>query len=263
MTSIHEAGLGAQIVANAYLALLLVALTLMAGAPILRRVATGAGKVPNPIEAVVGVGIIIGLPAAFAAAPAMLVTPLLLAMPLPLAGWGLIAMLALFGLATVDRNASGDTAGCRAIMLMGLSGFGLAWAVTAIVMADPPAGDAASFARPLLVAMPVALLFGTASRGRKWRQSVATLLFVAVFAAIAFLPVERGFGSGWLPASDWLRFPVMGGIVFGVWPILAIPLALVFGHRAIRFGRHAKATLVMAAVGGLFGLAWAATRLLF
>ncbi len=263
MTIFDDAGLGAQIVANAYLALLLIGLTLMAGAPIIRRLATGQGKVPNPIEAVVGVGIIIGLPAAFAATPAMLVTPLLLAMPLPLAGWGLIAAFALFGLATVDRSASGDTAGCRAIMLMGTSGFGLAWSITAIVMADPPASDAASLARPLLVASPVAILFGTASRTKKWRQGVAVLLFVAVFAAIAFLPVERGLGANWLPQSDWLRFPIMGGIVFGIWPILAIPLALVFGHRAIQFGRHAKATLVMAGVGGLFGLLWAATRLLF
>ena len=261
--SLREAGLAAQVVAYAYLALLAVALVVMGGAPLLARLRGRPAKVPNPLELLAGVGIIIGLPGAIAAAMALLVTPILIAMPLPLPGWLLIGGLSLFGCAEAERHPSGDMEGCTKILIAAFSGFGICWSAAAVLIADPPVGDSASFVRPLLVAAPLAWFIGKHGRKPRWRNALGLWLVVATFLAVAFLPAEQGFAAGILPASEWLRFPIMGALVFGIWPLFAIPLSLIFGSRALDLGKAFRAMAALGLVGGLFGLVWAFTRLLF
>ena len=233
---LRDATLGTQIVAYAWAALFVGGLLLMVGGAIVGRLVAKKGRVPNPFEAVFGVGVIVGIPGAFAAAMALLVTPLLVGMPLPLAGWLLIAALSLFGIVIAKGSFSGEMSGCSQMIASSVCAYGLCWAGTAIVMAEPPTGNAGSFLRPLLVAAPVALFVARHSRDRV-KQGIAFELFIAVVLAIAFLPVEQGFSAHLLPASDWLRFPIAGAIVFATWPLLAIPLNLIFSSRAIRFDK--------------------------
>ena len=261
--SLREAGLAAQVVAYAYIALLGLSLVVMGSAPLFARLLGRPAKIPNPLELLAGVGLVIGLPAAIAAAMALLVTPILIAMPLPLAGWLLIAGLSLYGFSEAQRHPGSGMEGCTKLLIAAFSGFGLCWSAAAVLLADPPAGDIASFVRPVIVAAPLALFIGKHSRKPRWRNALGFWLVIAIFLAVAFLPVEQGFAAGILPESDWLRFPIMGVLVFGVWPLLAIPLSLIFGSRALDLRRTFRAMAAMGLVGGLFGLVWAITRLLF
>ena len=261
--ALRDAGLGVQIVAYAYLALLIGALVLMAGAPIAARLTGSGGRIPNPVEALMGVGVVIGFPGAMAAGMAMIVSPLLVAMPLPLAGWVLIGGLSLYGAYDAKVHPGSGMDGCAKLFIAAFSGFGLCWAGAAILLAAPPAGNAASFVRPILVAAPLAIFLGKHSRRNEVKKAIGFGLFLAVFVAVAFLPVEQGFASSRLPASDWLRFPMMGALVFGAWPLLAIPLGLLFGKRAVNLGKTGRMVGALGLVGGLFGLVWAITRLLF
>jgi hypothetical protein len=261
--SLREAGIATQVVVAAYLALLAIALVILSAAPMVARLLGRKAKIPNPLEAVFGVGLLFGLPAGLAAGMALLVTPLLVAMPLPLAGWLLIACLALHGFYSAGRQSSNDVQGCKKLFTLGFSGFGLCWAISAIVLAEPPVGNMASFLRPLLMALPLALFIGRFSRRNPVKQAIGAGLVIAIFSAVAFLPVESGFAAAYLPSSDWLRFPVAGAVILSVCPILALPLQLLFGSRAIKPARNIRMMAALAGVGGLFGLYWAITRLLF
>lgn len=263
MEILNDAGVAAQVVAYAYLVLLAFALVVMTSAPIIGRLFGHEARIPNPVEALVGVGFIIGLPAAIAAALALIVTPFLLAMPLPLVGWLLVACMSLYGFYEARQRPNGGMEGCTTMFVVAFSGFGLCWSGAAILLADPPIGNTASFVRPLLVAAPFALFAGKHSRGNRVKQAIGFELFIAIFVAIAFLPVEQGFAADYLPASDWLRYPIMGAFVFATYPLLAIPLGLIFGSRAIDMQKILRIMATLGLVGLSLGLIWALTQLLF
>ena len=102
--ALRDAGVSGQIVVTAYLALIAAGLVLAVGSSLIGRIFGKKTRIPGPFEALIGIGVVIGIPGAFAAAAALFVTPLLLAMPLPLAGWLLIAAFSLFG--SGDRKAA-------------------------------------------------------------------------------------------------------------------------------------------------------------
>lgn len=262
MEMLDDAGLATKVVAYAYLTLLSFALVFMTTAPVIGRLLGRDAKIPNPVEALVGVGFVIGLPAAIAAALALVVTPFLLALPLPLAGWLLIASLSLYGLYDATQRPSGGMAGCTSLFAVTFSGFGFCWPLAAILLADPPIGDAASFARPLLVAAPFALFAWRHNSGRRVKQAIGLELFIAILAAIAFLPVEQGFADNYLPTSDWLRYPIMGALVFATYALLAIPLGLIFSSRAMTLRKILRSIAALGFFGLSLGLIWALTRLL-
>lgn len=260
---INDAGLATQVVAYAYLTLLSFALVVATIAPVIGRLLGRRGKIPNPVEALVGVGFILGVPAAIAAAFALAVTPFFLALPLPLTGWLLIASLSLYGFYDATQRPSEGMAGCTSVFAFALSGFGLCWSTAAILLADPPTGDAASFARPLLVAAPFALFAAMHSSGKRVKQAIGLELLIAMLAAIAFLPVERGFAEKYLPTSDWLRYPIMGAAVFATFVLLTIPLGLIFSMRAMTLRNILRSIAKLGFFGLLLGLIWAFTRLWF
>ncbi len=260
---LNDAGMATRVVAYAYVALLAFALVVFTIGSLIGRLLGRATRIPNPFEMVVGIGVMVGLPAAVAATLALVVTPLLVGMPLPLAGWALIACMSLYGLYEAKQRPSGGMEGCTTWFVVGFSGFGLFWSGAAVFLADPPIGNAPSFARPLLVAAPLALFFAKHSSRNRVRQAIGAGLLVAIFAAIAFLPVERGFADDYLPASDWLRFPIAGAVIFALYPLVSIPLTLLFGSRAIHTRKIFQAMALLGLIGLSLGLAWALTRLLF
>ena len=260
---LNDASVAVRVVAHAYVALLAFALVVLAITPMIGRLLGRAARIPNPVELVAGTGIMIGFPAAIAATLALFVTPLLVGMPLPLAGWLLIACMSLYGLYEARQRPSGGMEGCTTWFVVGFSGFGLFWSGAAVLLADPPIGNAASFVRPLLVAAPIALFVAKHSGKNRVRQGIGFGLLIAIFAAVAFLPVEQGFADDYLPASDWLRFPIAGAVVFACYPLLAIPLTLLFGSRTIDTRKFSRTMAMLGLFGLSLGLAWAFTRLLF
>ena len=263
MESLNDASLAVQVVGYAYVALLAVALVVLILWSVIAWLLGRTDKIRNPVGAVPGIAVMLGFPAAIAATPALFVTPFLLGMPLPLAGWSLIACMSLYGLYEASQRPSGGMEGCTTWFLVGFSGFGLFWSGAAILLADPPIGNAASFVRPLLVAAPIALFVARHSSKNRVRQAIGFELIIALFAAIAFLPVEQGFADLYLPASDWLRFPIAGAIVFACYPVIAIPLTLLFGSRAIEARKFSRTMAMLGLFGLSLGLAWTFPRLLF
>jgi hypothetical protein len=171
--------------------------------------------------------------------------------------------MSLYGFYEAKQHPSGGMEGCTTWFIAAFSGFVLCWSGAAMLLADPPVGNAASFVRPLLVAAPPALFVAKHSSRNRVRQAIGFGLLIAIFVAIAFLPVEQGFAGDYLPASDWLRFPLAGTFVFAAYPLLAIPLGLIFGSRAIDLRKTFRAMAMLGLIGALLGLAWALTRLLF
>lgn len=260
--ALRSAELGTQIVATAYFILVVGGVVLAMLSSMVGRLTGKKKQMDNPIAVLVGMGVIVGIPAAFGAAGAFFLTPLLVGMPLPLAGWLMIAAFAVWGFWGAEAS-SGEMGGCSRMIGISLSAYGLTWALTAIVLADPPAGNAASFLRPLLVAAPLAIVLGKDSRGNKVQQTIGFGLMMAMLCAVAFLPVERGFAAWLLPATDWLRFPIAGAIAFGIWPLLVVPISLLVGDRRIKWKEKAQVASALGLVGTAFGLVWALTRLVF
>ncbi|WP_324806927.1 hypothetical protein SH584_10470 [Sphingomonas sp. LY29] len=260
--ALRDAGVSGQIVVTAYLALIAAGLVLAVGSTLIGRIVGKKTRIPDPFEALIGIGVVIGIPGAFAAAAALFVTPLLLAMPLPLAGWLLIAAFSLFGF-WGSESSGGEMGGCTKMIGISLSAYGLLWAGTAILLAHPQAGDFGTFLRPILIAAPLGIFLGKQSRGKKAKQTIGFTLLFALLIAVAFLPVEDGFAANLLPTSDWLRFPIAGAVAFGIWPIVTIPLARLLGKRLVKWKERWRTSLALGLVGAAFGLAWAGLRALF
>jgi hypothetical protein len=260
--TLRNATLATQIVATAYFILVVGGAMLAMLSSVVGRLTGKKTKLDNPIAVLVGIGVLVGIPAAFGAAAALFITPLLVGMPLPLAGWLMIAAFALWGFWGAEASG-GEMGGCSRMIGISLSAYGLTWALTAVVLADPPAGNAASFLRPLLVATPLAVFLGKGARGDKVKQTIGFGLMMAMLCAVAFLPVERGFAAILLPVTDWLRFPIAGAIAFGIWPLLTVPISLLVGDRRIMWREKAQGASALGLVGAAFGLVWALTRLVF
>jgi hypothetical protein len=261
--SLGDQSVAVQVVAYAYIALFAFALVVAIGASIVGRFFSRPAKHATPIAAVFGAVLLVGVPGGIAAALALLVTPLLVAMPLPLAGWLLIACMCLYGFYEVKQRPGEGMEGCTTWLIATFAGFGLCWCGAAILLADPPVGNAASFVRPLLIAAPPALFVAKHTSRNRVRQAIGFGLVIAILVAIAFLPVEQGFAGEYLPASDWLRFPIAGAVVFAAFPLLAIPLGLIFGTRAINLRSTFRSMAMLGLIGASLGLGWAFTRLLF
>jgi hypothetical protein len=259
---LRDAALSTQIVAYAYFGLMVVAFALAILAPVAGRLIGRKTRLVDPFEAIFGVGIIVGIPVAFAALAALFVTPILIAIPLPLGGWLLIGAFAIYGFWGSEASG-GEMGGCSKMIGIGWAAFGLSWAITAIILADPPTTNIGSALRPLLVAAPLGITLGLTNSRRRAKLAVGLTLLFALLLAVAFLPIERGFASEILPTSDWLRFPLAGAIVFGIWPLIAIPFQIFLSKRAVKWRGIFGAATGLALIGGLFGLVWAFTRLLF
>lgn len=259
---LRDAALSTQIVAYAYFGLMVAAVGLALVAPLVGRLVGRKQRLMNPLEAMFGVGLIVGIPAAFSALAAMFLTPLLVAMPLPMPGWLLIGAFAMFGFWGAEASG-GEMGGCTKMIGISWSAFGLSWVVAAIFLANPPASDIGGVLRPLLIAAPAGIMLGMTNRQRRAKLAVGLTLLFALLLAITFLPVERGFAAKVLPASDWLRFPLAGAMAFGIWPLITIPFQIFLSSRAVRWRSILGAATGFALIGGLFGLVWAFTRLFF
>ena len=135
--------------------------------------------------------------------------------------------------------------------------------------------------RAFLLALPMTLrLRGGGKRGRLkgllLLQGVLTLLIAAVF-----LPLDEARSAGWfvggilwdhptlsphvwLPEEEWAAFATWGMVAFGAAAVLVLgPFKLIFRSLMGPTRHFFAAVLRTALVGGLFGLLWAGSRLLF
>ena len=131
------------------------------------------------------------------------------------------------------------------------------------------------------LALPLTLrLRGGGRRGRLkgllLLQGVLTLLIAAVF-----LPLDEARSAGWfvggilwdhptlsphawLPEEEWAAFATWGMVAFGAAALLVLgPFKLIFRSLMGPTRQFFAAVLRTALVGGLFGLLWAGSRLLF
>ena len=82
--------------------------------------------------------------------------------------------------------------------------------------------------------------------------------------ALGFWLRENGVGEAVLPKSEWLAFPLRGALAFGAVALaVLLPLKLIFQRLFGTWRKMALAVVRIAAFGGLFGLLWAGSRLLF
>ena len=116
-----------------------------------------------------------------------------------------------------------------------------------------------------LTALPITAFVFFASRreDRVW-QSLLTQSFLALLAAVVFCSLERGFAESWFPASDWLRFPLIGLLFVSLCTFPFFALLVMSGGlkrpsalRDMRVG-----VLIFAVIGVAMGLAWAGSRFL-
>ena len=206
------------------------------------------GFVSTILSAVIIYGIF-GLTGFFAA---LLLTPVLL--DASIATRALLGAGCLFVLFSKALKPVTGMDGCGRIFVAAPALYILCWLVVVTVGGETPSGDIDDMARPLLVALPFALFAFTASRRNPLKAVLATLLLCAFIAAFLFMPIERYGIDTQLPGAQWLVFPLVGALVVGALPLVTLLFRQSPAPAAIKAG---------AGIGGLLGLFWAGSRLLF
>lgn len=232
-------------------------------------------------DAIIGVGVLLAMPAALVAALSVPLTAALLAIPVSTAGWVLILAFCGFLLWRTTKKSSHGAEGCTKLIGIAMLGYAVVWAATALALgpesralvdlasvatdaAAPSVEQAGSeLLRALLVALPFWLMLMILSEAESPVFAFGFALFIAVVASVTLGPVERGFAASILPESDWLRFPITGlatGFMMS-WPSLFFTVINKKPRRDwTKYRRSATVTLIL---GLLLGLLWAVTRLLF
>ncbi len=216
-------------------------------------------------EALVGTIILIGIPAGLAAFVSLFFLPVLLAIPLPLAGWAIGAAVGLAWSILAFRHSEGGMDGCTKLMMTGASGYLTAMACWAIALADPPAGDIGMFIKPILLATPFAAL-GAQGRSGNGARAFMIGTFMAFFLALGFVPIETGFAAGILPDSPWLKYPIGGMVGMTIWLIVPRALltiwALIFKVKMDEWSKFFWSIGFLGVTGLFFGLLYAGLTVL-
>ena len=209
----------------------------------------------------------------------VMAVPAAFALPLAAIGFAALAdappvaflFVALAGLACLGPALAANgygMEGCQKILGIFVALYVAVWGLVAFWFVGGIArlaADGASLVwlKPPAAALPLALVI-TAIVGRKrtiWTFPLALFILSAV-TALLYFPVEAGLAAAWLPARDWLRFPLAGftaGLVISSpW---ALPIARLKGaarRKALRF--LPGQTLIFAIPLATTGLGWAAAR---
>jgi hypothetical protein len=185
--------------------------------------------------------------------------------------YGFIALLALVSFRAAVKHPGRGMDGCTKLFGLIASGYALVWCAVSFIAVggmDSLESDALSlrWVQPLLAALPFALLHLKLTNARKrtlWLL-LGSWAFIAAVMALCFFPIESGFGQGWLPRSDWLRFPLTGLAIIAILSLirLAFYWRLKPSIRRTRIRDWRSTSLLLAAIMASFGLSWAIARAL-
>jgi MFS family permease len=211
---------------------------------------------------------VFAIPCAIAAVVAMVAGRALLALGAPPIVHPFVSLAGVVWLAVALRAPSHDMHGCTKLIGLIWSCYAIVWGMVAFHftggLAQLAAWDSSPlWLTPFLAALPFALL-ATRLKGDKptARTFPEFYGFFAAFSALCYFPVEAGLAAHWLPASDWLRFP-LAGLVVGLLLALVPLLRLIGGSATARVRRLRallRGLLLGAALVAPTGLAWAAAR---
>lgn len=179
-----------------------------------------------------------------------------------------VALAGLAGLGMAVRAPGQGMEGCSKLIGLFASLHLAVWGAVMFLAAggpahmfDPAAG--LGWLKPPLAALPFALAVTALAKSKRtrWTFPTAWAVFMLVLALFYF-PIEAGLGAAFLPASDWLRFP-LAGLAIGALLSAVQLLGLVGGSATMR-ARRARAmprqTLLFAVLVAPTGLAWAVAR---
>ena len=159
--------------------------------------------------------------------------------------------------------------------------FVLAFPIALVAAAFGSGDEGRDFLRASLVALPATLYLTRDPRkaGLKFLlgfQFFWTVVMWLVFASpgagdvgwyervIDFYARETGSARLAASRSEWLAYPLRGALAFGAAALVfLLPLKLIFQRLFGTWRKMALAVVRVAAFGGLFGLLWAGSRLLF
>jgi hypothetical protein len=217
---------------------------------------------------IVGTAILLAIPFGVAAAAAIPVTALLIAAGTPPIAYPFVSLAALVGLRSALKRPSGGMEGCNRMIGTLATVYAFVWGAVAWWATGGPEALPTGLAhlrllQPPLAALPVALVVTRlAGKKRTYFLFFGTLALFSAYLAIGLFPIEAGFAAAWLPASDWLRFPIAATAEAAL--VAAFPFALKFAveprRRRELLRRLPRSLLLIAAVAAPVGLAWAAAR---
>ncbi|AQR73803.1 hypothetical protein [Sphingomonas sp. LM7] len=180
----------------------------------------------------------------------------------------LIALAGLIGFWLAFRGSDYGARGCSRLIGMLVWGYVAAWGAVLVAMSpglslpDLPLA-ARALMPPILTALPLALIVTKFARlGTKRRSGAAALFFVGAWATLCFSAAENAAWAAWLPASNWLRYPVAGAI--GTAPVSGLFVLAPLLRQTPR-SRWWGSLLIAAAItilGMITGLVWAAASAL-
>lgn len=235
-----------------------------AGGVLVKRVRGGAeAGAPARLKGLFGGLVVIAIPFAFATFCALFGTSLLLAIGMPPLAFPFASLAALVALRGALKSSSYGMQGCSRMVGIVSATYVAVWGLVAFHFTGGLAAlDATGLAwlTPPLAALPFAgFITGIAGRKRTAWTFPGALIILSAVLALFYLPVEAGLGARWLPASDWLRFPLTGGAI-GL--LLTIPalwraLSLKAGARRRELKQLPRNGLLLVCILALTGLAWA------
>jgi hypothetical protein len=218
----------------------------------------------------VGLAVVIGVPAGVMTLAGLSAAALLVAAEAPAITYPFVAPAGVVALIAAQRVKGDGMEGCNRMLGTVAGVYILAWSGFAFVLTGGPAALPQELAslrvlQPPLAALPFAAFVATLTRKeRRAKVVVGTFLLFTAYAALIFFPVESGFAAAWPPRSDWLRFPLAGAAVALV-PLL-LKLAAVPGKTPLKRARErrdaARTAVPLLLAAAATGLAWAAARAL-
>jgi hypothetical protein len=227
-------------------------------------------KPVDPLGALFGLAVLAGVPVILILFVGLFASAALIGLGAPPVTYLFVAAAACLSFARSLNRPSYGMEGCTKTFALMWSAYAAVWGgVSFVILAGPhwiaAEGPTLAWLRPVLVAALYAAAFAgvTDKKRRTWGRFLGALVFLSAFAAVLFLPVEAGLVGRWLPASDWLRFPLVALIA----ALLIASLPLILNLRSSPAVRRSRRREWPSKAGRLSlilipaGLLWAAARL--
>lgn len=251
----------------------LVTLALFAGGALVLSVAEwlrkGKGARPgNIVGRMLGFAALCLLPLGLASIPGFIAAAVVDELGTPPIAFPFVSIAGLAGLRAARDAGSGEMKGCSQLIATFVATYIVVWGAVAWWAtrgATTLEADLASlrWLQPPLAALPFSLaLWRIAGKKRTAWLLFGSLALLSAYFAVWFFSFEAGFAADMLPASDWLRFPLVafaGGVLLALVP-LATALRAPVARRARQVREVSGKMILLALLTLPMGFAWAAAR---